>query len=133
MDSRKPAPHTFTEDDWNENSPAQLEEKGKDVAPSDAYRASKTLAERAAWKFVQENKPKWDLVTLCPPLVLGPVEQQVRIFLNFSPLTVTILKLRLSGSFLNMQISSPDSLNTSVSQWYAWISGKKEGQDATGP
>lgn len=75
MDSRKPSPHRFTEEDWNTNSPAQLEEKGKDVAPADA---SKTLAERSAWKFVEENKPKWDLVTLCPPLVLGPVEQQVR-------------------------------------------------------
>lgn len=106
LDSRKPSPFTFTEEDWNEYSTAQLEEKGKDVAPADAYRASKTLAERAAWKFVEENKPKWDLVTLCPPLVLGPIEQQ---------------------------ISSPDALNTSVSQWYAWLSGKKEGQDPTGP
>lgn len=83
MDTRKPSPHTFTEEDWNTYSPAQLEEKGKDVAPADAYRASKTLAERAAWKFVEENKPKWDLVTLCPPLVLGPIEQQVGCFHSF--------------------------------------------------
>lgn len=77
LDSRRPTPSTFTEEDWNTYSPAQVEEKGKDVAPADAYRASKTLAERAAWKFVEENKPKWDIVTLCPPLVLGPIEQQV--------------------------------------------------------
>lgn len=37
------------------------------------YRASKTLAERAAWKYVEENKPDWDLVTVCPPYVLGPI------------------------------------------------------------
>jgi len=103
MDSRKPSPHTFTEEDWNTNSPAQLEEKGKDVAPADAYRASKTLAERAAWKFVEENKPKWDLVTLCPPLVLGPIEQQVSFFLHhhegLSPF-----------SCLTKVFSSPDQL-----------------------
>lgn len=44
-----------------------------------AYRASKTLAERAAWDFVHQNgdangkPPKFDLVTVNPPLVFGPV------------------------------------------------------------
>lgn len=93
MDTRKKAPHRFTEEDWNENSPAQLEEKGKDVAPPDAYRASKTLAEKAAWKFVEENKPKWDLVTMCPPLVLGPVEQQVRWYLSFGGCQTSSVKI----------------------------------------
>lgn len=79
MDSRKKAPAKFSEKDWNEYSPAQVEEKGKDAAPADAYRASKTLAEKAAWKFVEDNKPKWDLVTLCPPLVLGPIMHQVTV------------------------------------------------------
>lgn len=41
--------------------------------PGTAYRASKKLAEKAAWDFVAENKPNFDLVTVCPPLVLGPV------------------------------------------------------------
>ena len=35
--------------------------------------ASKTCAERAAWEFVEKQKPNFDLVTLCPPLVFGPV------------------------------------------------------------
>lgn len=77
MDGSAPVPNTRSEKDWNEYSIKQLESKGKDVSPPDAYRASKTLAERAAWKFVEDNKPKWDLVTLCPPLVLGPIEHQV--------------------------------------------------------
>lgn len=34
---------------------------------------SKTLAERAAWDFVANEKPNFDLVTICPPAVFGPV------------------------------------------------------------
>ena len=30
-----------------------------------------SAAERAAWKFVEDNKPEWDLVTINPPLVFG--------------------------------------------------------------
>ncbi|TPX33579.1 hypothetical protein SmJEL517_g03563 [Synchytrium microbalum] len=60
----KPANHEYTEADWNESS-----------KPEDAgmlgYRASKTLAERAAWKFVEDNQPKFDIVTINPPLVIG--------------------------------------------------------------
>lgn len=64
VDTSKPVPTKFTEDDWNEFSPKTLEEKGKDVSPVDAYRASKTLAERAAWEFVEKHKPDWDIATM---------------------------------------------------------------------
>lgn len=60
--------HTFTEASWN---PAGINDIHKDKAT--AYRVSKTLAEKAAWEFVDTEKPTWDLVTVCPPLVLGPV------------------------------------------------------------
>jgi len=54
---------TFTEDDWS-----KLENIG-------AYPKSKTLAERAAWDFIngQENINKLELVTINPPLILGPI------------------------------------------------------------
>jgi nucleoside-diphosphate-sugar epimerase len=32
-----------------------------------------TLAEKAAWDFVEKEKPSFDLATINPPLVLGPV------------------------------------------------------------
>lgn len=38
-----------------------------------AYRGSKKFAELEAWKFVEERKPHFDLVTLCPPMTFGPV------------------------------------------------------------
>jgi hypothetical protein len=37
-----------------------------------AYRASKTFAEKAAWKFVEDEKPAFTLTTICPPFVFGP-------------------------------------------------------------
>ena len=60
--------HTFSEASWNPDGAEDIHR-----SPATAYRVSKTLAERAAWRFVAEEKPNFDLVTVCPPLVLGPV------------------------------------------------------------
>lgn len=83
----------FTENDWNNLSVKEVETKGKDASPADAYRASKTLAEKAAWAFVEQNKEKisFDLVVINPPMVMGPVSHEV---------------------------SKPDNLNTSMLDWY---------------
>ena len=55
---------TFTEADWS-----KIENK------IGAYSKSKTLAERAAWDFINgaENKNKMEMVAINPPFVLGPV------------------------------------------------------------
>ncbi|KAF8953555.1 hypothetical protein BDZ97DRAFT_1929563 [Flammula alnicola] len=44
------------------------------------YAASKTLAEKAAWEFYNKHKTEisWELVALCPPLILGPPLQEVK-------------------------------------------------------
>ncbi|KAF8511613.1 D-lactaldehyde dehydrogenase [Hysterangium stoloniferum] len=67
-------PQTFSEKDWNEISTKEVETKGKEATAIHKYRASKTLAELAAWDFVKEHKDhiKWDVVALNPPLVFGP-------------------------------------------------------------
>lgn len=36
-----------------------------------AYSISKTLAEKAAWAFIKDEKPSFDLITILPTLVLG--------------------------------------------------------------
>ncbi|KAJ3841294.1 D-lactaldehyde dehydrogenase [Lentinula raphanica] len=74
-----PKPRTFTEKDWNNQSVAEVERVGKDTSPINKYHASKTLAERAAWSFIENNKAviKWDLVVLNPPLVYGPITHEV--------------------------------------------------------
>ena len=56
-----PADHALSEADWNEKS----------SLVRNPYYFSKTLAERAAWRFM-EDKPGFDLVAINPFLVIGP-------------------------------------------------------------
>ncbi len=77
LDSTRQGHIVYTEKDWNISSVENVEKKGKDQEGPDAYRASKTMAERAAWEFVETHKPSWDLVTVNPPLVFGPIIHQV--------------------------------------------------------
>lgn len=37
------------------------------------YNASKKLAEKAAWKFMDENETAFDLTVLNPDIVIGPM------------------------------------------------------------
>lgn len=59
--------YTYTEKDWN---PAGWEAADADV--STAYCASKKLAEEAAWKWMETNKPGFTLTALDPAWVFGP-------------------------------------------------------------
>ncbi|KAI0140364.1 putative NAD dependent epimerase/dehydratase [Pestalotiopsis sp. NC0098] len=59
----------FTEANWN----PYTYEVGLQGDKVKTYRTSKTIAEKAAWKFLEDNKPGFDLATICPPLVFGPV------------------------------------------------------------
>ncbi len=74
--------NTIDESSWNDFSVQRCEEKGKDAEPMHKYRASKVLAERAAWDFYENAKKElgekgetlgWDLVVFNPPFVFGPV------------------------------------------------------------
>lgn len=62
----------YKDDDWN---PVTWDD-GLQSAPV-GYAASKTLAERAAWDFIDQEKPSFTLTTLCPPMVYGPPEQEI--------------------------------------------------------
>ncbi|RXW15439.1 hypothetical protein EST38_g10412 [Candolleomyces aberdarensis] len=91
-----PEARTFSEADWNELSIKETREQGRQALPMTKYRASKTLAEKAVWKFYEENVKKggtasWDVVALNPPFVFGPGIQEI-----------------LSAS----------TLNTSLKAWY---------------
>lgn len=74
----------------------------------DAYRASKTLAERAAWNFIGEHTvdgvAPFDISTINPPLIFGPVIHSC---------------------------TSAAALNTSVAAFYAYLTGAKKDADAT--
>ncbi|KAJ7657233.1 D-lactaldehyde dehydrogenase [Mycena polygramma] len=75
----EPEPKTFSELDWNEQAPREAKELGRAASGITKYRASKVLAERAAWDFVEKHKGEigWDLVALNPPYVHGPMIHEV--------------------------------------------------------
>ncbi|KAF8308505.1 NAD-binding protein [Clavulina sp. PMI_390] len=72
-----PSPYTYTESDWNEASIRAVQDGTADGTMM--YWASKTLAERAAWAFVEEHKSEisFDLSTICLSWVFGPIIHQV--------------------------------------------------------
>ncbi|KAL1856142.1 hypothetical protein Plec18170_004011 [Paecilomyces lecythidis] len=74
--SKTPGPEfTYTASHWN---PITYEEAiAPGVDPVVAYRGSKKYAELEAWNFVEREKPGFDLVTLCPPMVFGPMVHPV--------------------------------------------------------
>ncbi|KAM0753796.1 putative D-lactaldehyde dehydrogenase [Meredithblackwellia eburnea MCA 4105] len=103
--------YVFDEKDWNQYSLDQLKDNYDNITPSQAYRASKTLAEKAAWNFVAHHTPKdgtppFDLATINPSLIYGPLLHPV---------------------------PSAASLNTSVGIFYSFLQGNKTEEDALVP
>ncbi|TVY80809.1 Ketoreductase [Lachnellula suecica] len=66
-------PKVYTEEDWN---PITWE-KALTGPANNGYQASKKFAEQAAWDFVQKGKPNFDLVTLTPPMIYGPLRHSI--------------------------------------------------------
>ncbi|MFV1969854.1 MAG: SDR family oxidoreductase [Acidimicrobiia bacterium] len=58
----QPDDRVYTEADWNEKSSLER----------NPYYYSKTLAERAAWDFIDTEQPSFDLVVINPSGVIGP-------------------------------------------------------------
>ncbi|CRG84213.1 hypothetical protein PISL3812_01530 [Talaromyces islandicus] len=63
--------YTYDETDWN---PVTFDDGKNSESGGFAYCASKSLAERAAWDFVQDRKDQisFSLSTICPPKIFGP-------------------------------------------------------------
>jgi nucleoside-diphosphate-sugar epimerase len=62
--------YVYSEKDWN---PVTYEEAAKKETDGGvAYCASKTFAEKAAYEFVEKNKPNFTVSSICPPMVYGP-------------------------------------------------------------
>lgn len=58
---------TYTDEDWN---PATYEQAKAHAHPGFVYCASKVLAEKAFWGFIEREKPSWSGSVICPPYVL---------------------------------------------------------------
>lgn len=68
----KEGDYTFTEKDWNTTAQEIVAREGKNAPGLEIYRASKTAAEQALWKFRDERRPKFTVTALHPVLVAGP-------------------------------------------------------------
>ncbi|OGE48937.1 hypothetical protein PENARI_c024G01998 [Penicillium arizonense] len=58
----------YTENDW---CPLTYEDGVTASMVPTAYRASKVVAERAAWDYIRDNPVQYQLITLCPGMVFG--------------------------------------------------------------
>lgn len=66
--------YSINEDSWNEVSVKQAYEKGEGFEQGGhVYGASKVLGEKAAWKFVKDEKPGFVLNVVVPNFNLGPI------------------------------------------------------------
>ena len=77
MDATRPSPpyFTYTAADWNPLTYAEA--ASPTTSAVIAYRGSKKFAELAAWDFVRDHDPGFDLATLCPPMTFGLVVHPV--------------------------------------------------------
>lgn len=111
--SKTPGPEfTYTGEHWNPLSYTESVDPATSAVV--AYRGSKKFAELAAWEFMQgegnnNNKPPFDLVTLCPPMTFGPVVHPVQ----------SATKLNESNAMLWSIASGVDPLP--VARVSAWI------------
>jgi nucleoside-diphosphate-sugar epimerase len=92
--SKAGSDYLFSEKDWLKLT----YEDGQKAEYATAYAVAKALAEKAAWDFMEKENPQFDLVTLTPPYVYGPLVHS---------------------------ITSTDQLNTSNLRVYNVIKGSK--------
>lgn len=92
----------YTEDDWYPITYDEALAGNK----ADAYRASKKFAELAAWNFVKEEKPNFDLVCLNPPMIYGPLRHTV-----FNVEDINESNARIYSNFVDSSKDAPLPLN----------------------
>jgi len=97
--------YAYSEVDWDPITETEALEN-----PSNGYRASKTFAEKAAWDFVEKEKPNFTISTMNPPLVLGPIVHYLN---DLKTLNTSNQRVR---NFITGQYKS-EIADTSV---YAW-------------
>ncbi|KAL4896845.1 hypothetical protein BDV59DRAFT_169179 [Aspergillus ambiguus] len=96
--------YIYTETDWHPVDADAL----STAEPLKLYLASKTLAEQAAWEFMDQLKPTFDLVTICPPLTYGPIIHCVRDSSNLNTSIVDFYRL-MNGSCATVPEGTPIS------------------------
>ena len=99
-------PESYSEEIWN---PVTMEEALAN--PKVAYRASKTFAEKAAWDFVRIERPNFQVATINPPLVIGPV----------LPYLVTLDTINTSNERIREMIQGKIQEPLSPTDTFLWV------------
>ncbi|KAK6204915.1 protein induced by osmotic stress [Scheffersomyces amazonensis] len=95
------------EDTWNDPTYEVAKQNG-----ATAYSASKAFAEKAAWKFLETEKPNFTLAVINPVFVFGPqaFESSVKSLNETAKLTAQVLDLKpdsaipdLAGLFVDVR------------------------------
>ncbi|ATZ55992.1 hypothetical protein BCIN_12g05340 [Botrytis cinerea B05.10] len=73
-DLSAPEGKPYSEDDWN---PATEHDAVSSQSPLIGYNVGKKNAELAAWHFMKETEPSFELVVINPDVVIGPMLQPV--------------------------------------------------------
>lgn len=131
LENKDPGTVTFTEADWNQQSIDAVEKEGVEAWRMHWYRASKTLAERAAWSYMKEQKPS--CVCLPPTILPFQADEQFRPgndLPSFCP-----RPHHTSGRFLGeieymCVFQRPLSSIPAVATWYAFLTGEKTNEEA---
>ncbi|KAF2669921.1 NAD(P)-binding protein [Microthyrium microscopicum] len=90
----------YTEANWNPVTAEYAIENNDTVS---GYNASKKLAEEAAWKFMEENKPAFDLTVLNPQIIIGPMLQPVSKPESFNETNIFAVYNFLNGAYKKVE------------------------------
>lgn len=106
--------HTYTEADWN---PITYDyAKASDMGAL-GYCASKKLAEKAAWDFVEQEKPNFSVTAICPPMTYGPAVPDSITDLN-------LLKMNTSSADIYRLINGYCKDAVPTTDFYAWVDAR---------
>ncbi|KIW22610.1 hypothetical protein, variant [Cladophialophora immunda] len=86
--------YTYTESDWN---PATYEEAKNSSSGAFTYCAAKGLAEKAAWEWIEKNRPSFSFTAINPPWIFGPSLTGIKSLDHLNESTEAIWKL-VNGS-----------------------------------
>lgn len=87
--------YVYTEKDW---FPVTYEEAAAtNDNPGKVYCASKLLAEKAAWNFIEKQNPTFTIATICEPMVHGPRVDNLKSLDDLNTSNANIWRLVTSG------------------------------------
>ncbi|KAI9643147.1 hypothetical protein NHQ30_008883 [Ciborinia camelliae] len=115
MDKGARPGYTYSEKDWNPITYGVAANPRTPVEVS--YCASKAFAEKAAWDYVKENKPNFNLSTICPPMVYGPNAQTITSLDHLNTSSADIYRL-MNGS----EKTVPDTT------WFGYVDVRDVGE-----